>query len=287
MEGIKQKLVDIFLNYGDRVDQIRVFVIALIFLLIYTLYRAMIKAQMSEKVLHWIDGTIQKSSGKLFLDWTEMREKMIRQGLEFYNPKFLEPHYFILIHFVVIVIGVGMVYAFAGLAPAILGVGAVFLPTWYFGHRDKKDNEKMIQDVMTISSALSIQVVGGEYLGIALAECKDMVQHKRLINALVEFDSHMTMGDLTLVENIDEFGSKFNSDEIIALCTILKQGIETGKMVECAADLNKQCMTVRETGFDAKKGHLDRLITIGMLMIFADGLGFILWRFLASIMNNM
>ena len=280
-----ENLSELFTGFVDKIDSVRMLVFAIVFMTAYAVYMAMAKTDIGTKVFVWIDGTVQ--SGRSRFDWISKKEKMMEQGMEFYNPKFLEPHYYILMHLVTMVIGAGVMgVIFESIPMAILGTLFVFLPDWYAGHRDKSDNEKMIPDIMTISSALSIQVTGGEYLGIALAECKDLVYHKRLKAALTEFDSHLKMNDLTLVENIELLGRKFSSNEVLALCTILKQGIETGRMVDCAADLNKQCLTVREVGFDGKKASLDRLITIGMLLVFFDGLVFILWRFLENMAAN-
>ncbi len=167
------------------------------------------------------------------------------------------------------------------------GILGAFLPDWYFGKTDKSDNNKMIQDVMTISSALSIQVTGGEYVGIALAECRDIVYTPRLKKALEEFDIHLKCNDLTITENIDDFSEKFTSEEILALCTVLKQGLETGRMIECSRDLSKQCLTNRDSAFSAKKGHLDRTSTIAMLILFADGIGFVFWRFIVSLTSQL
>lgn len=281
-------LAELFIDYVDKTSSVRALVFAIVFMLGFALYMAMAKTDIIQKSFVWADGVIQSGRSKIGFDWASKKIRMIEQGLEFYEPKYLLPHYYLLMHGVWMVVGfaIGMIVFESLFISVILALAMIFFLPYYFGHRDKKDNEAMIPDIMTISSALNIQVQGGEYLGIALAECKDIVYHKRLKQALQDFDAHLKMNDLTLVENLNEFGAKFTSNEILALVTIMKQGIETGRMMDCAADLNKQCLTVREVGFDGKKAHLDRLITIGMLLVFADGLVFILWRFFENMFAN-
>ncbi len=284
MEAIKDiisRLSESLMAYTWATPFIRVLVASDVFLVIFYIYRLMVRSDAGQVVLRFIDGRVQVSKGKF--DWAGKKEKMISQGVEFYNPKFLQPHYYIIGNIVCAVILMFVIFV---IAPGYcwLGIIGYFAPPFYFGYRDKKDNAKMGQDVMSISSAISIQVSGGEYLAIALAETKDVVQTPRLKEALEVFGRHIKCNDLTTPENIDELASKFTSDEILALCTIMKQGIETGQMVECARDLAKQCLNNRENAFDAKRAHLDRAVTIAMLLVFADGIGFIMWRFLVSLL---
>lgn len=250
----------------------------------YYIYRRMLRSQSGEKMLEWIDGRVQDTSGRF--DWNKKRAKLKAMGVEFYNPTILKPHMYILMCVGTALTGVFLLSLITVYICPFGIIGAV-IPDWYFGKRDKSDNKKMIQDVMTISSALSIQVTGGEYVGIALAECKDIVYTPRLKKALEEFDIHMRCNDLTITENIENFSEKFTSEEILALCTVLKQGLETGRMIECSRDLSKQCLSNRDSAFSAKKGHLDRASTIAMLILFADGVGFIFWRFIVNLASQL
>lgn len=283
LKGIFKTFAKKLMEYTWATPFIRLLAVSVVFLIIFYIYRMMIRSEMGQKALRFIDGRVQVSKGRF--DWKGKKEKMISQGVEFYNPKFLQPHYYIIGNIICALI---LILVIAVIDPAFCWIGLIgyFAPAWYFKHRDKKDNEKMGQDVMSISSALSIQVEGGEYLAIALAETKDVVQTPRLIDALEVFERHIKCNDLTTPENIDELASKFTSDEILSLCTIMKQGIETGQMVECARDLAKQCLNNRENAFDAKRAHLDRAVTIAMLLVFADGIGFIMWRFLVSLLQQ-
>ena len=262
----------------------RLLICCVVFLAVYALGVKMVRADAGGKVLVWIDGELQENH-KGF-DWIKTKERMMGQGMAFYNPKFLVPHYWIFMHMACAAIGCFALYV---VSPnlTIAGLLAVFLPEAYFTHRDKADNEQMMRDVMTISSALVIQMRGGEYLGAALAECREIVSNKRLKHALREFNTHLKVGDLSMMENIEDFESKFTGNEIRALCIILKQAIETGLVVECAQDLSNQCSATKEALFEARKAKLDRLVTIAMLVVFADGIAFVMWRFLENLITQL
>lgn len=277
-----------FGKYVWAIPFIRAVLCADIFLIIGYIYRSMSKSD-TKKLLRYIDGRVQiDTSG---INWADKEKLMRARGIEFYNPKFLQPHYFIIgciVCMVLMSLTLALIFDMAGIPMwfCIIGISGLFAPMWYFKRRDKQDNEKMGQDIMSISSALSIQVTGGEYLGEALSECRNVVQTPRLKDALTVFDRHLKCNDMTMIEALEEFGNKFTSDEVLSLVTIMKQGIETGQTAQCARDLSKQCLQNRESAFGAKKAHLDRAVTIAMLLVFADGIGFIIWRFAINLLSQ-
>lgn len=277
---ILNKILDFASGYIDGISPIRTVICSILFLTVYALYLNFVRSQTGLKTITWIDGKIKAETNRFA--WNDVLEKQIARGVDFYVPKMLQPHYYIMIH-IFIILAAAVILLFLAPKMAFLSILAVFIPTAYYKGKDKKDNEEIIADVMSISSALTVQITGGEYLGSAICECKDIVRNKRFKKALTDFDRSIKMGSLTLVEAINELGKHFTSPEIQTLCIILRQGIETGRTLDCASDLAKQCLSARESEFDARKAHLDRTTTIAILLVFADGIAFIMYGFMSQL----
>ena len=105
--------------------------------------------------------------------------------------------------------------------------------------------------------------------------------------ALNDLDKHLKTQDMTLSEAINELQTKFDSPEITTVCLILKQGMETGRMTECASDLARQCSSSKQQIFEKKKARLERALTYVMLVIFGSGMGYLLYRFITSFTNSL
>ena len=284
--GLFKSIVSFMSGYIDGISPIRAVVCSIMFLTLYAMYLYFVTAgndsEDKPNTLTWIDGKIRAETSRI--SWNDIAAKQISRGVDFHTPKMMLPHYYIMIHVLIVAVGAGVLILIAPkLTP--LCVLAVLIPTQYYKGKDKKDNSEITADVMSIASAMTVQIAGGEYLGSALCECKDIVRNKRLKAALVNFDRNIKLGNMTLIEAINDLGTKFTSPEILTLCIILRQGIETGKTVDCVSDLSRQCFSARESEFDSRKAHLDRLMTIAMLIVFADGIGFIMLRFFTNLMT--
>ncbi len=277
---ILNKAITFASGYVDGLSPMRTVICSILFLTLYALYLSFVRSKTGTKVISWVDGKIKEETNKF--SWADVVAKQRMRGVDFYTPKMMLPHYYILIHvFVVAVFGV-MIFLFAPKL-TFLCLAGLAVPSMYYRSRDKKDNSEIVADVMGISSALSVQITGGEYLGNAVCECKEIVNNKRLKAALYDFDRNIKMGSMTLLEAINDLAERFTSSEIQTLCIILRQGIETGRTVDCANDLSKQCLSARESEFEARKGHLDRIMTLAMLLVYADGIGFIMYKFLSNL----
>lgn len=270
----------------NQITEAQIFIVSLIFILGYAFYRQLVRTEKAEKMVVFVNGKIEATEG--FLNWAKTKRKLTAKGVAFYHPSFLKPHNYILLHLFTSVAGFMLVWMWLQSPIAILGmmIGLAF-PTVYFNSVDKSDNEELINDAMTISNVLSLQLRGGEFVGVALAECREIVYHKRLRKALEELDRHLKLQDMTLNEAITDLSSKFDSPEIDTICLILKQGMETGRMTECSADLSRQCSASKQGVFERQKAKLDRTLTYVMLMLFGAGIGFLMWRFMETFTSTM
>lgn len=278
----------------EQLTEARIFIGSLIFILIYGLYRQFVRTEQAEKMLVLVNGRLEASQS--LFNWSRIKRRLIERGVDFYHPKIIKPYYYILVHLLFALLGffVGwmMTMILNNNKPiimfALLGmVIGVFFPTLYFNMTNKKDNEELISDAMTISNVLSLQLKGGEFVGSALAECKDIIYHKRLRKALYDFDRHLKLQDMTISEAVADLSSKFDCPEINTICLILKQGMETGRLTECSADLARQCSASKQSVFEKQKARLDRTLTYVMLLLFGAGIGFLMWRFMEKFTSTM
>ena len=268
----------------EQITGMRIYICSLIFILVYALYRQFIRTSKQDQLITYVNGRLTDSG---IFNWARIYRRLREKGVEFYHPQICKPHYYILMHLSCGLIGF---FFFQLVAPAFSFIGmflGLFLPTLYFNMVDKKDNEALINDAMTISNVLSLQLKGGAYVGVALAECREIVYHKRMRKALDELDNHLKTQDMTLAESIDELQSKFDSTEVLTVCLILKQGMETGRMTECSADLSRQCSASKQQIFERKKARLERALTYVMLLIFGSGMGFLIYRFLSAFTTSI
>ena len=278
----------------EQLTEARIFIGSLMFILTYGLYRQFVRTEQAEKMLVFVNGRLEASQS--LFNWSRIKRKLIEKGVAFYHPTIISPSRYILLHVTFALLGffVGMMGTMIVnhnkpiLIFEILGMFlGIFFPTIYFNMTNKKDNEELINDAMTISNVLSLQLKGGEFVGSALAECKDIIYHKRLRKALYDFDRHLKLQDMTIEEAVADLSSKFNCPEINTICLILKQGMETGRMTECSADLARQCSASKQSIFEKQKARLDRTLTYVMLLLFGAGIGFLMWRFMEKFTSTM
>lgn len=262
-----------------------IFIFVLVFL---TTMQVQIKENFNNTITV-MNGKLKQNSKKSLLNINEKIAGLKQLGILEEHPNFAQPVYYIFMH---VVLGIaGALFAFlittdwlVTLIGFVLGYKAL---DFYFNHKNKLDNEEIQQDVLLIANILFQQVRGGVYIASAFTECEQSVKNKRLKRAMYEFNRSITLHEKTLLEALDEFESKFNSDDISAVCSTIRQGEETGKMQDIILDLNKQITDMESVSNEALKQKMDRAQTIVVMILFADILGFILYVSFSTILASL
>lgn len=242
-----------------------------------------------ENTITVINGKIIQSRNRSLLGIKEKINSLKRLGILDERPSLAEPVNYIGLHLMVGAIGsLIFILVFQNIWLVIPGLILGWLALdLYFVHCNNKDNAEIQQDVLLIANILFQQVRGGVYIASAFTECENSVKNKRLKKAMQEFNRQIILHEKTLLEALDEFENKFDSDDISAICSTIRQGEETGKMQDIILDLNKQITDMENISNDALKQKMDRTQTLVVMILFADILGFILYTAFNSILTTM
>ena len=125
----------------------------------------------------------------------------------------------------------------------------------------------MLSEMKLLYHSLEIQVKAGVHVTDAMAETYNIVQHKRLRQALLGLAGELVIeGDF--YQAIDHFGKQFENEQITILCVILLQANQTGQAVELIREMEEQIKDMEGLMRMGKKQALDRAITFYQLGIF-------------------
>ena len=236
-----------------------------------------------------VNGKIKQSKAKSLFNINEKIHALKRLGIFESHPSFEQPVYYIFMHIILGLVGGMLFYVLFGelyWSPIGFIVGYKGLD-FYFTYKNKADNEEIQQDVLLIANILYQQIRGGVYIASAFTECEQSVQNKRLKKAMQEFNRQILLHEKTLLEALDEFESKFDSDDVSAICSTIRQGEETGKVQDIILDLNKQITDMENISNEALKQKMDRAQTLVVMLLFADILGFILYVAFSTILMQI
>lgn len=153
----------------------------------------------------------------------------------------------------------------------------------YTNHLDKKDNDKIADDVRIILAAMRVQGSANIYITDILQECYYEIQNKRLKAALLEFT-----GDIRAKKDIgytvDLFGNKFNNKYIDSLCVVVKQQLKSGKSENMIEYINKQMLSMQKEMIVRDKRLVEQDKIVSTFIVFALVFAFIFVN-MASIMS--
>ena len=169
--------------------------------------------------------------------------------------------------------------------PAII-IGWFFLDI-LLKSQAKSEEKELMDDSLTICNMLMSQIKGGAYIGTAISECEGLVKNKRLKKAIHKFYISTATYEKTLMEAIEELESNFMQKDILTICMIVKQSETTGKSIDILTDLNKQIGDMQEEIYLAEKEKLNKKMTIAILLLFADIIGYVMYIFIQNIFAQM
>ncbi len=148
-----------------------------------------------------------------------------------------------------------------------IGVGLTLLPWILLPSLNRRDNERMLQDIRLIYTSLAMQIRSGIYVTDAMAEVYSCVTERRLRDALLELAGDVVM-KADIYEALDRFEERFDNQYIDSLCITILQAMESGQAVELLRDIGEQVHDMEEAVMERRKGRLDRSLTfyqLGML----------------------
>ena len=222
------------------------------------------------------------------LNFDETVRRLKAYGALDKHPKLADPGYYLIIHTIIALIfgisGALIIHPVCGviLAP----IGWMFLD-FSFKRKAKAEERELMDDALTLCNMLISQIKGGVYIGSAISTCRTLVKNKRLRKCLNEFYISTATAEKTLNEAVEEIESNFMQKDILTICMILRQNEETGKSVDVFNDLNKQIGDMQEEIYLADKEKLNRRMTLAIMILFADIIGYILYLFTTTIFTQI
>lgn len=150
----------------------------------------------------------------------------------------------------------GIVWKLTGsIAAFILGF---MVPNFMARNRDKKDNEAMQDDIVSIYTILKLNAKAGVFISDSLVECQRSVTNGRLKAGLTELNNNILSRKLTLEDSVELFNARFNNEQIDNLAVILRQSLRTGQIAEMLDDVSKQIEDINKLRTEQEKMKMQR-----------------------------
>lgn len=167
----------------------------------------------------------------------------------------------------------GIVWKLTGsIAAFILGF---MMPNFMARNRDKKDNEAMQDDIVSIYTILKLNAKAGVFISDSLVECQRSVTNGRLKAGLTELNNNILSRKLTLEDSVELFNARFNNEQIDNLAVILRQSLRTGQIAEMLDDVSKQIEDINKLRTEQEKMKMQRQTKM-MNIIFFIGLSILI-----------
>ena len=167
----------------------------------------------------------------------------------------------------------GIVWKLTGsIAAFTLGFMA---PNFMARNRDKKDNEAMQDDIVSIYTILKLNAKAGVFISDSLVECQRSVTNGRLKAGLTELNNNILSRKLTLEDSVELFNARFNNEQIDNLAVILRQSLRTGQIAEMLDDVSNQIEDINKLRTEQEKMKMQRQTKM-MNIIFFIGLSILI-----------
>ena len=272
------------INYTATKTILQLLISALIGFFIIVIYRQMVK---KINVLHDDEEYIKRKKKKAkLINFDETVKTLKAYGALDKHPKLAIPAYYLMVHMMMAVL-FGVIATFINklLVFPFAVIGWLALD-YMFKQQSKSEEKELMNDALTLCNMLMSQIKGGTYIGTAISECRTLVKNKRLQKALHNFYISTATAEKTLVEAIEELESNFMQKDILTICMIIKQSEETGRSYEVLNDLNKQISDMQEEMYLSSKEKLNRNMTMAILVLFADMMGYVMYLFVSNVFSQ-
>lgn len=222
-----------------------------------------------------VDTAIGKSKSLYFSD-DNIKSMMSKYGLMYMLHDYsLESSTFIIMK-IIFGLGIGLAVSsfFSGIILKIvffliMSIVGFYLPDEFLKMSNKTDNVNMLDDIVTVYTALKIYTTSNVHITSALIECQRIVSNRRLKEAFMELNNNILSGRITMEDAVDLFNSRFCNDHIDNLSVIIKQSLKTGHSSEILADISKQIEDTNRVRAQDKKKQLERKMSTIQVMFFS------------------
>lgn len=211
-----------------------------------------------------VDNAIGKSKSDLF-NRERINGYLSKMGVLYHrNDYALDASTFILEKIVIggalalacLIFAPGLVWKLTGaLVAFILGF---MVPNFMIYSKDKKDNEAMQDDIVSIYTILKLNAKAGVFISDSLVECQRSVTNGRLKAGLTELNNNILSRKLTLEDSVELFNARFNNEQIDNLTVILRQSLRTGQIANMLDDVSKQIEDINKLRTEQEKIKMQR-----------------------------
>lgn len=260
------------------------FVIAVFCFLLFVLFGKTYKPEaVVVKTYDRVNNRLKERKTKIF-DYQRTAEFLQAYGASYCYGKWINPVNYMGIRLIVsavfFYVGIQFHWA-AALVLMILGYKIPRILIWY---SNRKDNEKMLSQIMTVYKALESLTHSGVYITNALKECYKRLPDGRLRDAFEEMASELFVKK-SLEEAVEHLNSKFKNEFIDTLCIIIRQAKETGKSIDLLGDIKEQIADMNGVLLQKKKNALDRRGTFLIMIVLGAGVIFLVYALLTNLFD--
>ena len=149
---------------------------------------------------------------------------------------------------------------------------------------NKKDNEHMLEDFVSIYEAIMIKTEAGIFLTDSLKTCYKSVENKRLKKELYYLMMEITAQN-NVTEALSKFQLKFKDIHINELCSVIRQGYETGNVVNAIANVTKHLNDIQKAVELRNNQKLDNNITKVQMVILLSIMVIVIYGIITSMSN--
>lgn len=146
---------------------------------------------------------------------------------------------------------------------------------------NKEDNECMLEDFVSIYETIMIKTEAGIFLTDSLKTCYKSVENKRLKKELYYLMMEITAQN-NVTEALSKFQLKFKNIHINELCSVIRQGYETGSVVNAIANVTKHLNDIQKAVELRYNQKLDHNITKVQMVILLSIMVIVIYGIITS-----
>ena len=144
----------------------------------------------------------------------------------------------------------------------VMGFFGFMLPDIAAIKKNRKDNDDIQDDIISIYNILKSHSKAGVYVSDSLIECQRAVSNGRIKAALTELNNNILSRNITIKEAVDQFNARFDNDQIDNLSVILKQSLTTGQIYDILRDISKQIEDINRLRTESEKARTKRQLKL-------------------------
>lgn len=261
----------------------------LFFAMLYNFSSGMIKDRY-ELVKARISGSMSEYMRNIKWDsfnYYYIQKMLDSTGTTFYSKGTVTPMSFMLVRVLLFVLGLIIGTILLGLIGGIIIGGTVFcMPVLLMKSRDKKDNKKMLRDIMNMYDVIKIQTEAGVYISQILIEAYMVVRNERLQNALLELTGKIKETDDIEIA-LEVFKRRFNNEHINNLTAAIMQSVRNGNSVRMMEDIRNYMVTLQKSYNKEIEESVKRRGIIISIAIFGGIMGLLAYAALFDVMKSV